>query len=271
MGAVGSVAVAAAVWLTAVGLAGPAGVQAATQTEIVAIEEADVHESLNRFLEEKEANAVALVEDWERKSPASEASLSEAGDASEESVAAYINRSYRVPLEEARQLTAWAKHGSGAEGLMQVMTSVHTEKFKAFGGAKAAMEPYPNMVVGASILARLIDRTGSVSQGLKHYYGAGNQSSDNGYAAKVFKERSRLQVAAAGDSDRAVELSRANRTGPAYNAKHRPRNLGYGEWMQLLETRAQQGGSVKRLAPESDAVAENRRSSDSAEGSSTES
>ena len=108
-------------------------------------------------------------------------------------------------------------------------------------------------------------------QGLKHYYGAGNQSSDNGYAAKVFKERSRLQVAAAGDSDRAVELSRANRTGPAYNAKHRPRNLGYGEWMQLLETRAQQGGSVKRLAPESDAVAENRRSSDSAEGSSTES
>ena len=212
MGAVGSAAVAAAVWLTAVGLAGPAGVQAATQTEIVAIEEADVHESLNRFLEEKEANAVALVEDWERKSPASEASLSEAGDASEESVAAYINRSYRVPLEEARQLTAWAleigqgfdvdpllilsvaatessfnpkaKNGSGAEGLMQVMTSVHTEKFKAFGGAKAAMEPYPNMVVGASILARLIDRTGSVSQGLKHYYGAGNQSSDNGYAAK---------------------------------------------------------------------------------------
>ena len=56
----------------------------------------------------EEANAVALVEDWERKSPASEASLSEAGDASEESVAAYINRSYRVPLEEARQLTAWA-------------------------------------------------------------------------------------------------------------------------------------------------------------------
>ena len=55
MGAVGSAAVAAAVWLTAVGLAGPAGVQAATQTEIVAIEEADVHESLNRFLEEKEA------------------------------------------------------------------------------------------------------------------------------------------------------------------------------------------------------------------------
>ena len=117
MGAVGSAAVAAAVWLTAVGLAGPAGVQAATQTEIVAIEEADVHESLNRFLEEKEANAVALVEDWERKSPASEASLSEAGDASEESVAAYINRSYRVPLEEARQLTAW---GSTAEGTREM-------------------------------------------------------------------------------------------------------------------------------------------------------
>ncbi len=53
MGAVGSAAVAAAVWRTAGGLAGPAGVQAATQTEIVAIEEADVHESLNRFLEEK--------------------------------------------------------------------------------------------------------------------------------------------------------------------------------------------------------------------------
>ena len=198
MGAVGTAAVAAAVWLTAAGLAGPAGVQAATQTEIVAIEEADVHESLNRFLEEKEANAVALVEDWERKSPASEASLSEAGDASEESVAAYINRSYRVPLEEARQLTAWAleigqgfdvdpllilsvaatessfnpkaKNGSGAEGLMQVMTSVHTEKFKAFGGAKAAMEPYPNMTEQAAFrrassitTARAISRATTVT------------------------------------------------------------------------------------------------------------
>ena len=163
-----------------------------------------------------------------------------------------------------------AKNGSGAEAHAGHDQRAY-KRNSSFGGAKAAMEPYPNMVVGASILARLIDRTGSVSQGLKHYYGAGNQSSDNGYAAKVFKERSRLQVAAAGDSDRAVELSRANRTGPAYNAKHRPRNLGYGEWMQLLETRAQQGGSVKRLAPESDAVAENRRSSDSAEGSSTES
>ncbi len=58
MGAVGSAAVAAAVWLTAVGLAGPAGVQAATQTEIVAIEEADVHESLNRFWKRSERCSV---------------------------------------------------------------------------------------------------------------------------------------------------------------------------------------------------------------------
>ena len=288
MGAVGAAAVAAALWLSAAGLSGPAGellpAAEAEEEEGVAIENAEVHETLAQVLEQEEANVVALVEDWERKHPTPEVEHVEVDQASEEGVATYINRSYRIPMAEARQLTAWAleigqgfdvdpllilsvaatessfnpkaKNGSGAEGLMQVMTRVHAEKFKAFGGPAAALEPYPNMVVGASILSRLIARTGSVSKGLKFYYGAGNKKSDNGYSAKVFKERSRMLVAASGDSDRAVQLSRTKKAGPDYNAKHRPTNLGYGEWTQIIEARAQEHGSVKQLAADGDAPEE---------------
>ena len=44
-----------------------------------------------------------------------------------------------------------ARSNAGAEGLMQVMTSVHEAKFDAFGGPEAAFDPYANMVVGTDI------------------------------------------------------------------------------------------------------------------------
>ncbi len=178
-------------------------------------------------------------------------------------VAAYISRAFRVPLADAQQLTVWAleigagfnvdpllilavagtessfnpkaKSAVGAEGLMQVMTRVHKEKFEAFGGRKAAFEPYANMVVGTTILKSLVKRTGSVSKALKWYCGAANHKTDRGYSAKVLRERSRLEVAASGDSDAAVALSRKSASGPGYKKAASAKHLDYSQWTKVVE------------------------------------
>lgn len=179
-------------------------------------------------------------------------------------VAVYINRSFRVPLREARQITDWAveigeardldpllilavigtessyrpnaRSGAGAEGLMQVMTKVHAEKFKAFGGVEAAFDPYANIVVGTDILIGLIKRTGSVGNALKWYCGAANHNTDYGYAARVLKEHGLLSVAAKGDSNAAVQLSRAKKRAPE-EAEKTARHLGFSRWTSLCENR----------------------------------
>lgn len=183
---------------------------------------------------------------------------------SAEEVAAYISSAYRIALDDARQFTQWAieigsvkdidpllilavaatessfkptaRSRAGAEGLMQVMTKVHKEKFEAFGGVSAALEPYPNMVVGTTILAELVKRTGSVAKGLKWYSGAAKHKTDYGYGAKVLKERSRLAVAAAGEPRRAVELSRAKQGGSDYRAHGEARHLGYTHWTNISDS-----------------------------------
>jgi soluble lytic murein transglycosylase-like protein len=68
----------------------------------------------------------------------------------------------------------YAESHAGAQGLMQVMTSVHKEKFERFGGEQAALHPVANIFVGAQILADVVQRGGSMEQGLKLYVGAGN-------------------------------------------------------------------------------------------------
>ena len=140
---------------------------------------------------------------------------------------------------------------------MQVMTRVHAEKFHAFGRPQAALEPYPSMVVGTSILSRLITRTGSVQKALKFYFGAANQPSDGGYSERVFKERSRMRVAAGGDSDHAVQLSRKKRTGPEFaQICAGVKQLGFREWTEvtgIVETKlAQKEGKVRQLQASSD-------------------
>ena len=124
-------------------------------------------------------------------------------------VAEYISRTFRVSMRDARQITDWAveigeardldpllilavigtessfkptaRSNAGAEGLMQVMTSVHEAKFDAFGGPEAAFDPYANMVVGTDILSYLIRRTGNVRRALKWYSGAANLEDDRHY------------------------------------------------------------------------------------------
>jgi hypothetical protein len=91
----------------------------------------------------------------------------------------------------------YAESGVGAQGLMQVMSKVHSDKFQYFGGSHAALEPLANIKVGALVLKDCIARGGSVAGGLRFYVGSTSQD-DGGYGAKVLAERARLRDVAHG-------------------------------------------------------------------------
>jgi soluble lytic murein transglycosylase-like protein len=91
-----------------------------------------------------------------------------------------------------------AQSHKGAQGLMQVLTRVHAERFMPFGGITAAFDPVANIRVGAAILREYLDREGSIEGALKSYVGAALLSHDRGYGAKVLRERERFAMAAAG-------------------------------------------------------------------------
>ncbi|WP_454752286.1 transglycosylase SLT domain-containing protein [Cupriavidus necator] len=135
-------------------------------------------------------------------------------------VADYIARKYRVAAQATGQLVKaayltgrevgidpllilgviaiessfnpYAESGVGAQGLMQVMTKVHRDKYEAVGGVAAALNPYANIKIGALVLKDCIARAGSIEGGLKYYVGA-TTSTDGGYGAKVLAERARLR------------------------------------------------------------------------------
>ncbi len=89
----------------------------------------------------------------------------------------------------------YAESHVGAQGLMQVMTKVHKEKFDAFKeGSTAALNPIANIRVGSQILRDCIKRRGSEAAGLACYVGATGPS-DGGYGAKVLAERRRIALA----------------------------------------------------------------------------
>ena len=92
----------------------------------------------------------------------------------------------------------FAQSAVGAQGLMQVMTKIHVDKYQSFGGSMAAFDPVANLRVGVNVLKDCITRAGSVDGGLKLYVGAGNTKDDSGYAAKVVAEHGRLQQVAKG-------------------------------------------------------------------------
>ncbi|CAG2158713.1 lytic transglycosylase domain-containing protein [Cupriavidus numazuensis] len=148
-------------------------------------------------------------------------STSTLGTAREQAaVADYIARKYRVAAQATAQLVKaayltgrevgidpllilgviaiessfnpYAESGVGAQGLMQVMTKVHQDKYEAVGGVAAALNPYANIKIGALVLKDCIARAGSLEGGLKYYVGA-TTNTDGGYGAKVLAERARLR------------------------------------------------------------------------------
>ncbi|WP_345811426.1 transglycosylase SLT domain-containing protein [Paraburkholderia sp. PREW-6R] len=140
-------------------------------------------------------------------------------------VASYLSRRYRVAQEPVSELVKaafdtgrevgldpllllsvmaiesgfnpYAESGVGAQGLMQVMSKVHSDKFEYFGGQRAALQPLANIRVGALVLKDCIARGGSLPGGLRLYVGSTSQD-DGGYGAKVMAERSRLRDVARG-------------------------------------------------------------------------
>ena len=142
------------------------------------------------------------------------------------SVAVYLSRRYRVAPEPVSRLVqeAWtvgalvnldptlilsvmavessfnpfAQSPVGAQGLMQVMTKVHDDKYEAFGGSHAAFDPVTNLRVGVQVLKECIARAGSLEAGLKAYVGAANLGDDGGYAAKVLAHQGLLRLVAGG-------------------------------------------------------------------------
>jgi soluble lytic murein transglycosylase-like protein len=141
-------------------------------------------------------------------------------------VAQWISRRYRVAPEPISRLVkeAWyvggrvgldptlilaimavessfnpfAQSSVGAQGLMQVMTRVHDDKYLAFGGNLAAFDPVTNLRVGVQVLKECITRAGGLEAGLRFYVGAANLDDDGGYASKVLAEQSRLRLVASG-------------------------------------------------------------------------
>ena len=92
----------------------------------------------------------------------------------------------------------FAQSPVGAQGLMQVMTKIHVDKYENAGGNLAAFDPVTNLRVGVAILQDCIARAGSIEGGLRYYVGAANLDSDGGYAQKVLAEHARIRAVAKG-------------------------------------------------------------------------
>jgi soluble lytic murein transglycosylase-like protein len=95
-------------------------------------------------------------------------------------------------------LNPFAESPVGAQGLMQVMSKVHHDKFQPLGGVQAALNPVANIRVGALILKDYVNRGGSVEAGLKTYVGAAAFENDSGYGSRVLAEYRKLKQVATG-------------------------------------------------------------------------
>ena len=94
----------------------------------------------------------------------------------------------------------FAQSPVGAQGLMQVMTKVHNDKYEAYGGHLAAFDPVSNLRVGVLVLKECIGKAGGLEGGLHFYVGAGTSDDDGGYASKVMAEHELLKRVAAGQN-----------------------------------------------------------------------
>jgi hypothetical protein len=115
----------------------------------------------------------------------------------------------------------FAQSPVGAQGLMQVMTRVHDDKYESFGGTRAAFDPISNLRVGVQVLKDCIARAGSLQEGLRYYVGAALQDNDNGYAGRVLAEQAHLRNVADGKQ---VPLNASNTPATAPGAATPPAN-----------------------------------------------
>jgi soluble lytic murein transglycosylase-like protein len=108
----------------------------------------------------------------------------------------------------------FAQSQVGAQGLMQVMTRVHGDKYESAGGTLTAFDPVTNMRVGVKVLQECIARAGSLEGGLKYYVGAAKLTDDGGYASKVLAEQERLRQVIGGHPPSTAPTPPALRTQP---------------------------------------------------------
>ena len=87
----------------------------------------------------------------------------------------------------------FAQSPVGAQGLMQVLTRVHHDKYESFGGKHAAFDPISNLRVGVQVLQECIRRAGGLNEGLKYYVGAALLETDGGYVGRVLLEQAHMR------------------------------------------------------------------------------
>ncbi len=197
------------------------------------------------WLQERQADALGLVPDLDG---ILRATAADPGDLPKQqaAVAHWLSRKYRVAPEPISALVAeayeagarakldptlilavmaiesgfnpFAQSPVGAQGLMQVMTHAHGDKYSLFGGKLAAFDPVSNLRVGVKVLQECIQRSGSLEAGLRWYVGAANLESDGGYAEKVLAEHQRLKQVAAGRPVPTSAGSSLRTTAPAQQA-----------------------------------------------------
>lgn len=92
----------------------------------------------------------------------------------------------------------YAESSVGAQGLMQVMSKVHADKFEDHGGIQYALDPVVNIKVGSKILKDYVKQKGSIELALKSYVGAAAMSHDGGYGSRVLTEYRKLKAIASG-------------------------------------------------------------------------
>jgi len=174
-------------------------------------------------------------------------SYTSVNDKSEQRMAEYLSARFRVSRDEMTSMVRYAgaaadKHRldpalvlavaaiesgfnpyaaspMGAKGLMQVMSSIHRNKFEVYSDIRnAPTNPQVNLMVGAEILRDCINRGGSVNAGLKLYLGVGT-GDDNGYVARVVSEAARIRAAAKG---RSIETAAPRRDAVKVAVKSKP-------------------------------------------------
>lgn len=199
-------------------------------TAFVLLLRADLRTSLEQqllgwLLQRQEQTAEVLAGSNQLIAPANDTLVPAALPKAQAQVAQWLSRKYRVAPEPLSVLVAeafavgervrldptlilavmaiesrfnpYAQSPMGAQGLMQVLTRVHTDKYAHFGGQLAAFDPVANLRVGVKVLKDCIAQGGSVEAGLRCYVGA---VSTNGadYINKVMAEHLRIQSVALG-------------------------------------------------------------------------